>query len=593
MTPQIALVLCIVAIAVFFFWWERISADVTALGVLLTLVFAGLLPVKKAFDGFGSDAVIMILGLLILTAALQRTGVVEMVGRAVLSRTEPSPNRLLWTVMIASAVLGAFISNTASTAFFLPIVIGIARKSGFSASRLLMPMAFASILTSSVTLVSTSTNMIVSGMMTDQGMAPMGMFELAPVGLPIAVVGLIYMYFARRWIPERGREDELTEQFGIRPYLSEVVILKDSSLAGKTLAEARIGEGLGLTVLGVDREKERLNPYRTLKLREGDLLLVEGSQEDIVKIKDTEGVELKGDIQLLDRDLEAGEMALAEAIILPGSPLIGRTLEKSHFRQRYDLLVLGLNHRGVYVVRKISQVPLGLGDVLLLQGRKDVIAELHEENAFHIIGPIELMEEARPKRAHAPLAISIFVAVLVLTTFKVLTLPIAAMLGVLLVFVTRCITPEEAYEEVEWKVIILIGSMLGLGVAMQETGAAGYLAGLIESAVGNANPLWLLTGFFALTVVLTQPMSNQAAAIVVLPVAISTALKFGLNPRTFAMMIAVAASTSYLTPLEPSCLMVYGPGRYRFAEFFKVGWLLTVLIYVMAIILVPMVWRLK
>ena len=287
MTTQIALVLGIVAIAVLLFWWERVSADVTALGVLLTLVFTGLLPVKKAFDGFSSDAVIMILGLLILTAALQRTGVVDIVGRAVLSRTDLSPNRLLWTVMIASAFLGAFMSNMASTAFFLPIVFGIARNVGASVSKLLMPMAFASILTSSVTLVSTSTNLIVSGMMVDQGMAPMGMFELAPVGLPIAVVGLIYLYFARRWIPDRGSEDKLTEQFGVRPYLSEVVILEDSSLVGKTLADARIGEVHGLSVLGVDRDKQRLNPYRTLKLREGDLLLVEGSQEDIVKIKDT------------------------------------------------------------------------------------------------------------------------------------------------------------------------------------------------------------------------------------------------------------------------------------------------------------------
>lgn len=593
MTPQIALVLGIVAIAVFLFWWERVSADVTALGVLLTLVFTGLLPMKKAFDGFSSDAVIMILGLLILTAALERTGVVDIVGRAVLSRAEPSPGRLLWTVMIVSAVLGAFMSNTASTAFFLPIVFGIARNVGVSVSKLLMPMAFASILTSSVTLVSTSTNMIVSGMMTDHNMAPMGMFELAPVGLPIAVVGLIYLFFARRWIPDHGSEDELTEQFGVRPYLSEVVILKDSSLVGKALAEARIGEIHGLAVLAIHRDKKRLTAHHSRKLQEGDLLLVEGSQEDLVKIKDTAGLEIKADVHLSDRNLTLGKEGLAEAIILPGSVLIGRTLEKSRFLQRYGLLVLGLNHRGVNIVRKISQVPLRMGDVLLLQGRKDVIAELRGERTLHILGPIEPMEKARPKRAHAPLAVVIFVAVLALTTFKVMTLPVAAMFGALLVFVTRCITPEEAYEAVEWKVIILIGCMLGLGVAMQETGAAEYLAGIIVSAVGKAGPIWLLTGFFFLTVLLTQPMSNQAAAVVVLPVAIATALQSGLNPRPFAMMIAVAASTSYLTPLEPACVMVYGPGRYRFAEFFKIGWLLTVLIYVVAIILVPMVWQLK
>ncbi|MRR33328.1 SLC13 family permease [bacterium] len=593
MTLQIALVLAIVVIAVCLFWWERVSADVTALGILLTLVFTGLLPANKAFDGFSSDAVIMILGLLILTAALERTGVVDIVGRTVLSRTEPSPNRLLLTIMIASAVLGAFISNTASTAFFLPVVFGIAKNLGVSVSKLLMPMAFASILTSSVTLVSTSTNMIVSGMMTDHNMAPMGMFEPAPVGLAIAVVGLIYLYIARRWIPDHSGEDDLFEQFGVRPYLCEVIIMDHSSLVGKTLDQARFGEGHGLRVVSVERDQKKLTPHYNQPLQERDILLVEGSQADIVKIKDTEGIEINADVTFSSSDLVEAELGLAEAIVLPGSPLIGRTLEKCRFRQQYDLMVLGLNHRGVNVVRKISQEPLELGDVLLLQGRKDAIARLKDDDTLHFLGPIEPMEKARSKRAHAPVAIAIFVAVLVVTAFQVMSLPIAAMLGALLAFLTGCITPEEAYEKIEWRVIILIGSMLGLGLAMRETGAADYLAIQIVSAAGSVSPRWLLTGFFILTVVLTQPMSNQAAAVVVLPVAIATALQSGLNPRTFAMMIAIAASTSYLTPLEPACVMVYGPGRYKFAEFFKIGWPLTVLIYLVAIILVPMVWPLK
>jgi len=593
MTPQIALMLAIVVIAVCFFWWERVSADVTALGVLMTLVFTGLLPVDKAFDGFSSDAVIMILGLLILTASLQRTGVVDMVGRAVLSRTKPTPIRLLLTIMIVSAFLSSFISNTAATVFFLPIVFGIAKNTGVSASKLLLPLAFSSILASSVTLVSTSTNMIVSTMLTDHNMAPMGMFEPTPVGLAIVLVGLIYLYFARRWIPDHSGEEDLTEQFGVRPYLSEVIIMNDSSLVGKTLDEARFGEGHGLKVLSVERDKKKLTPHHNQQLQESDVLLVEGSQEDIVKIKDTAGLEIKADVSFSDRDLTEDEVGLAEAIILPGSPLIGVTLDKSRFRQRYDLQVLGLNHRGVNIVRKISQEPLYLGDVLLLQGRKDAIAQLHDDDTLHLLGSIEPMEKARVKRLLAPLSIAIFVSVLVLTAFQVMTLPIAAMLGALLVFVTGCITPEEAYQKVEWRVIILIGSMLGMGLAMQDSGAAEYLAGLIVSVGGNVSPVWMLTGFFVLTVVLTQPMSNQAAAVVVLPVAIATALQSGLNPRTFAMMVAIAASTSFLTPLEPACVMVYGPGRYKFAEFFKIGWPLTALIYVVAIILVPMVWPLK
>jgi di/tricarboxylate transporter len=594
MTLQILLLLCLLAATLALFWWERVSSEVVALGLLLALAFTGLLPADQAFAGFGSDTVIMILGLLILTAALERTGVVELAGRAVLRHAGENPDRLLWIVMLASAGIGAFISNTASTALFLPMVFGIAKKSGVSASKLLMPLAFSSIVTSSVTLVSTSTNMVVSGMMSSYSLPPMGMFELAPVGVPIAAIGLVYMFLARRFIPDRTTPGELTEEFGVRPYLSEIVIQPGSALAGKTLGESNVSQQLGLDVLRIIRDKDQsIAPRASTTLKEGDVLLVEGSQEDIVKIKDTAGVEIIADVHLSDPDLAAEDTALVEAVLLPGSPLIGRTLKRQHFRERYGLQVLGINHHGVNIVRKLSQAALALGDVLLVQGRRQNIARAHESNIFRVLGPMEQVDEIRPRRERAPLAIAIFVGVLALVTARVLTLPLAVMLGALLVFVTRCITPEEAYARVEWKAIILIGSMLSLGVAMEHTGAAKYLASELVSLTGTAQPLWLLTVFFALTVFLTQPMSNQAAAIVVLPIAIQTALHAGLNPRTFAMMIAIAASCSYLTPLEPSCLMVYGPGRYRFADFLKIGSVLTLLIYGVAITLVPLVWRLK
>ena len=245
------------------------------------------------------------------------------------------------------------------------------------------------------------------------------------------------------------------------------------------------------------------------------------------------------------------------------------------------------------MIRKLRDVPLRLGDVLLLQGPPENLNRLQESGIVRILGTSEAMEDVRPRMGRAPLAIAIFVAVLALVTARVLSLPLAVMLGALLVFVTRCITPEEAYARVEWKAIILIGSLLGLGAAMEHTGAAKYLAWQLVSLTGTSQPLLLLTVFFALTVFLTQPMSNQAAAIVILPIAIQTALHLNMNPRTFVMMVAIAASCSYLTPLEPACLMVYGPGRYRFADFVKIGSLLTLLIYLISIVLVPLVWPLK
>jgi di/tricarboxylate transporter len=594
MTFEIGLLLAIILVAAILFWQEKISADIIALGVLLALIFARLLPSKEAFAGFGSDAVIMILGLLIMTTALQRTGVIDLAGRAVLSRTGDNSRWIVVIVMLAAAGLSAFISNTAATAFFVPVVIGIARKSKISPSKLLMPLAFSSILTSSVTVVSTSTNIIVSGMMQNYRLEPMGMFELAPAGIPIAIVGLLYMYFlGRRMIPDRAQAADLTEEFGVRPYLSEIVIQPGSSLAEKTLSEAKVGQALGLTVLRIVREKDHyLVPHGYTVLKPGDVLLVEGSQEDIVKVKDIAGVEIKADVQLADPDLQAGDMALVEGILLPGSQLIGRTLKRYRFRERTGLQVLGVNHHGKNVVEKISQVPLKLGDVLLLQGPRANLLRMHDENLFSLLNPIEQMEEKRPIVRLAPVAIGIFVLVLGLATVKLISFPVAAMLGVLLVFATRCITPEQAYARVEWKAVILIACMLSLGAAMENTGTAKYLAGLLVSAAKGASPYWLLSAFFFLAVLLTQPMSNQAAAIVVLPIAIQTALQAELNPRSFAMMVAIAASCSYLTPLEPSCLMVYGPGRYRFRDFLKVGAILTVLIYVIAILLVPRIWPL-
>ncbi len=227
--------------------------------------------------------------------------------------------------------------------------------------------------------------------------------------------------------------------------------------------------------------------------------------------------------------------------------------------------------------------------MLLVQGSQRQIAALQEDNLFDVLG---VVESQRFNRKQAWTVITIFAGALLLATFKIVPMPAAMLLGALMVFVTRCISPEEAYRRVEWKVLILIGCMLALGVAMQTTGTAAFLADLLVDWVGHWNPLWLLAGFFTLTVLLTQPMSNQAAAAVVIPVALHTAMQLGLNPRTFAMMIAVAASTSYLTPLEPACLMVYGPGHYRFVDFLKVGGLLTLVVFLIAIGLVPLIWPL-
>lgn len=591
MTLPIVLLAVIVGVALVLFSYEWIPADVTALGVLLALILLGLVPTEQAFAGFGSDTVLMLLGLLILTAALLRTGVVDLAGRTFLRYTSDNPTRLMAVIMAAASTLGAFISNTAGTAFFLPITVGLARRKRISPSKLLMPLAFASILSSSVTLISTSTNLVVNGLITQAGLAPMGMFELAPVGIPIVVVGLAYMLLiGRRLLPDAPHQDAAGDSFQVRPYLAEILVLPNSPLVGKTLAEGGLGRDLELLVLRVERGSTPVAaPAAVTRLEAGDVLLVEGQREQILKVKDTAGIDIKADVELSDPSLQTDEVGLVEVILLPRSPLIGRTLRGYRFRERHGLQVLGLSRLGEVAGRKISQVQLRLGDVLLVQGRRSNIAALAAGNTFRVLGAVD---DKRPNVRQAPLAVAIFVGALLAATFNWLSLPVAMLAGAFLAFVTRCITPEEAYREVEWKVLILIGCMLALGAAMTHTGAAELVAGWVVSATANASPVWLLTGFFLLTVALTQPMSNQAAAVVVLPVALQTAVQLDLNPRTFAMMIAVAASCSFLTPLEPACLMVYGPGRYRFFDFVRVGALLTVIIFLIALVLVPLVWPL-
>ena len=584
---EIALVLGLVALAVILFSVERIPIEVTALLILSVLLVTRTLKPDQAFAGFGSDTVIMIAGLFVLTAALLRTGVVDNIGRF-MSRGNVSPNVLAIFVMVTVTTLSAFISNTAATAVFVPLVIGLARRAKISPSKLLMPLAFASILSSSVTLISSSTNIVISGLLPRYRMEPIGMFEMAPIGIPITIAGLIYMIVIGMKLLPAHADEPLAEEYHLRDYLTEVLILPTSPLIGKTLRDSKLSEK-DLFTVGILRDKQRIlspSPRETLQI--GDILLVEGGAEDILSIKDTSGLEIKPDFKLADDPFQSEEIKLAEVLVMPNSKMRGETLKRARFRELYGLVVLAMNRQGITLRTKISQTPMKIGDVLLVQGKEEDIQRLSAEG-FSILSDISSL---RPRSPKAGMAIAIFVISVALGTFKVLTFPTAMLVGTVLMFLSRSITPEEAYTAIEWRILILIGSMIALGLAMEESGAAKFLADLIIDHTGSLGPMAVLGSFFVLTVLLTQPMSNQAAALVLLPVAIQTAISMQLNPRTFAMVIAVAASCSYLTPLEPSCILVYGPGRYKFTDFLRVGAALTVVIFILSMILIPKFWPL-
>lgn len=588
MTFQMILLLVLIILALIFFSLDVLPADVVALGLMMALILTGVLPVELAFEGFGSDTAIMILGILILTAALVRTGIVQILSRKIFQFAGNNHNRLFMILIGSAGLISAFISNTATAAFYTPLTIGLSRRMKIHPSKLLMPMAFATILASSVTLVATSTNLVVSGLLTQYNLPGLRMFELTPVGIPILVVGLLYMYFiGQRLIPVRSTEID-DPQKDILPYCSEFKVTEHSPWAGKSLAEIGLGKDYELFALKILKATGvPIEPRANTTLEVGDRVLVEGNLNNLISLREKNLVEFTGEFK---QETEmAKSLSLAEVILMPGSPLIGRTLRGLHFRERYGLQVLGINRKGETIRHRISLTRLKVGDQLLLQGSQETNQGLGKNINFRVVtGQLDLM----PETNKAPLSLAIFGGVILLVSFNVLPLSVGVMLGALIAFVTRCITPEEAYRQVNWGAWLLIACMLALGRAMDVTGFASLLANLVIDQIGVTHPILLLSTFFFLTLVLTQPMSNQAAAVIVTPIAMQVAFKLGLNPRTFAVMIAIGASNSFITPLEPACLMVYGPGNYRFFDFVKVGSFLTLIIYGIAVLMVPWLWPL-
>ncbi len=594
LTIPIVTVLALIVIAVVLFATERIPIDIVTILLVLGLVLTGTLTVGEAFAGFGNDIVITIAGLFILTSGLVTTGVVDVVGRRLQRIAGGSEFRLTALIMIVAAMSASVMKNTTTTAMFVPVVLGIAARARVQPSKLLMPLAFGAILGGTCTLIGTSTNLAVSGAMSSlevngQRLAPFSMFELTPVGIAIVGVGMLYMLLVGlRMLPARGHADSLTEQYHIREYMTEVKVLPDSPLAGKTLADANLSDTLDLMVVGIMRGVQgRIAPRAGEHIRADDVLLVQGRKEDILRVKSEAGIEIKADFKLSDRDLEQGNVELFEVMVLRRSDLNGRTLKGLNFRDRYDLTVLAINRHGVALLSKMSTVSLRFGDVLLVQGRQEKVEQLATDGNLLLLEDVSEVRGRAEKRKWAVLA---FLTFLFLSITHLVPLSVAVLIGSLILLATRAVRTQEMYGFIEWRLVVLIAGMISFGTAMVKTGADAYLAALIQHYVGGYGALAVLAGFFVLTVGLTQPMSNQAAALVVLPIAVKTAIALGLNPRTFAVAVTYAASCSFLTPLEPACVLIYTPGRYRFFDFVKIGSILTIAVFIVVMLLVPVFW---
>lgn len=593
MTVQIALVLAVLAGAIALFAKEKIPLEVSALAVVALLAVTGVLTPEQAFAGFANETVILIFALLSMTQGLVSTGVVQIIGRR-MAALGKSPRTFQLLMMVVVAALSSVVSNTVTTAAFLPVVIGAADRAKIPRGKALMPLAYASMLGGTVFLVGTSTNLVVSASMERTGLGAIGFTELTPVGLPLAAIGIALTLLLGRWLlPAREAGDD--EALPAREYLAEVVVLEGSRHAGKPLSS--VTNELGLRVLGVTREGATHEASQELVLRPGDALLLEEDRLDILRVKDLRSLAMRGEARSADAPGE--DAVLVEAAVPVGSSLVGRSLQESFFAEHFGLVALAISRRpaiqrltrvqmlrGLFGAHSLATLPLAAGDVLLVRGPRSRVRALAGGHTLSVLGSVEYQPARYGKAA---IAVAIFAGALLLGAIGVVPLAVAGLCGMLLMIATRCLDASTAFR-VDWRVVLLIGSMMALGAAMDESGAGRWVGGMLVPLAAYVGPRGVLVALMLLTIVLSAPMSNQAAALVLLPVAVSTAQQLGLDPRPFAIGICLSASFSFVTPLEPSCVLVYGPGRYRFVDFVRMGAPLTAALLVLLAIAIPLRW---
>ncbi|AKF79920.1 Di-and tricarboxylate transporter [Myxococcus fulvus] len=593
----IAIVLAVVLIALVLFTIDSIPIEVSSLVVVCLLALTGVLTPRQAFEGFSNDTVIFIFTLLAMTQGLASTGVVQLVGQRLAFFARFGHQTFVMAMMVVVAAFSSVISNTVTTAAFLPVAIGAANRAKVPKSKVLLPLAYASMLGGMVFLYGTSTNLVMSAALERMGMRPIGVAELAPVGLPLAVIGiLVVVVLGPLLLPSRVGKGS-SEEWTLRDYLTEAVLPAGSRYLGKPLAE--ITEGLGLRVIGLLRDGKATSASPSQVLFGDERLLVEGSREDILRVKDLRGIEIRPDLRHADEAQLDEDTALVEAAVPPGSPLVGRSLKEAFFVERYGLVALALHRHPslqrvtklqllgrIFGERRMSLLPLAVGDVLLLRGPKQKASELSDGASLTVLSGHEYQP---PRYGKALLAVVLFLCALAAGSLDILPLSVAGLTGMLAMIATGCVDARKAFR-VDWRVVLLIGSMMALGLAMEVSGAGKFLGQRVAELGDFGGPRTVLVALMLLTIVLSAPMSNQAAALVVLPVAVNAATQLGVDVRPFAIGVTLAASCSFITPLEPSCVLVYGPGHYRFTDFFRLGTPLTLLLVVVLTLAVPWVW---
>lgn len=586
---QIAAVILLAVSAAILFATQALRVDVVAMLILMALALSGLVKPEQALSGFSDPATATVAAMFILSAALKQTGAIDALAAGLNAATKARRWLLLPALLLVSAVVSAFINNTAAVAVFIPVVLGLARAHGTSPGRFLMPLSFAAQVGGVCTLIGTSTNILISAIAVRNGQPPLGMFELSSLGACLFVATFIYLVtVGPKLLPGEGDAPlaPLAERYQLHSYLAELEIPDDSRYAGKRLSEAQLEKLLDVEVLEILRGEHRRwlpDPDETLEI--GDILLVRGPIAELLKTRVHPGLKIRRDLHADKTALEGEDVVLVEALVPPGSPLVGRTLKRSQFRRRHRSQVLAIRHHDELQRRKVGQVRLAVGDVLLVQGHRADLEEMRDG------AELILMEEVSPhvrSWRNTAYAVAVIAFVVCAAALGLAPILLTAMAGVAALVLGRILTVEQAYESIDWKVIFLLAGVIPLATALELTGGARLLAHGLSQVLGSLGPWAVLSTFFLVTSLLTQIISNNATAALLAPIAFAVAADAGVSPRPLLVAITVAASTAFMTPIGyQTNAMVMGPGRYHFLDFVRMGTPLNVMIWILASFLIP------
>lgn len=572
--------------AMLLFASERLRIDLVALIVLGTLVVLGIVSPVEALSGFSNEATITVAAMFALSLGIERSGVLDPLTRQLMKIRKPW--LLTLAMMLAIAPLGAFVKNIALVATFLPLALRVCQRTGTSPARVLMPMAYAAQMGGVCTLIGTSSNLLADTLAQQHGLAAIGVFEFTRMGAVLAVVGIVYLMLIGRHLLPKHIDADQPQDTELGKYVTELEVVAGSPLLGTRIADAKLGERYGVYPLELLRGEQHMWTPRAQHLALGDVLLVRGDWEKIEEFR--RQAKLRNAPE--QRYTNAGDnhpRLIAEVMVAPASPVEGQRLSEVGLDWRYRSTVLAVNRRGQVLRDKISAVQLAVGDVLLmLVEDKDAMPKLRNDDAFIVLSA---RPDARRMSRKAWLAASIMAGVVIVSGLHWLPIPIAAICGAIMMALTGCFGRKDVYEAMDWKIIVLLGAILPLGIAIEKTGLSTVLVREAMVLIGHHGPLAALAMVYLLTALLTELMGHNPSVVLMVGIAATVAHAVGANPRPFVVAVAFAAATSFATPVGyPTNTMVYYAGGYRFTDFMKVGIPLILIFCALSMWLIPIFW---